>query len=161
MKELLFLKKKDKDFIENHLQNLSITITILDEGLQKNKWNKHESAGMGVYLSNVYNGYENILRALINSRGIEIPRGERWHKDLLDIAESERLVPDEMLTTLKGMLGFRHLQIHGYSYMFDEEQLKYYSSEAIKSHSIFEIHIQQIIKKSIEINEVNAEEMEL
>jgi len=141
------MKKKDKDFIEDNLHHLKITIGILNEGLQKHEWDKHQLAGMGVYLANVYNGYEIILKSLLNSKGIKIPKGEQWHKNLLDTAKSEKLIPDEMSATLRGMLGFRHLQVHGYSHMLDEEELRYSCLEAVKSFSIFENHIRKTIEK--------------
>jgi uncharacterized protein YutE (UPF0331/DUF86 family) len=141
------MKKKDKDFIEDNLRHLRTTMDILSEGIQKPEWDKYQLAGMGAYLANIYNGYENILRTLLESEGIKIHKGEQWHKDLLDTAKSKGFVPDEMLTTLKGMLGFRHLQAHGYSYVFEEEKIRYFSLEAVKSHPAFESHTLKIIEK--------------
>jgi len=141
------MEKKDKELVEYNLQHLKNTVLELNEGIQEQNWNKRDLTAMAAYLANMYNGYENVIRTLLKSRGIEISKGEQWHKDLLDRAKSEKLVPDEMLTTLKGMLGFRHMQIHGYAYMLKEKDVRESSIEAVKSHHVFEKHIQRIIEQ--------------
>jgi len=143
------MRDKDVDFIEKHLRNLNITIDVLNRGIQKNEWNEHESAGMGAYLANVYSGYENIFKTLLNSDGIKIPKSEQWHINLLHMANSSGLVPWEMSETLKGMLSFRHVQVHGYSHTFQEKELRHSSLETVKSHPVFEKHIRDIIEKKI------------
>jgi len=140
------MKKKHKDFIEENLRYLIITVDILNKGLQINEWDKYQTAGIGAYLADVYKGYENILKALLEDKGIKIAKGEQWHKYLLETAKSEKLVPDEMSTTLREMLGFRHLQIHGYSHILKEKELRDSALEAIKSHPIFEKHIKEILE---------------
>ena len=117
------MKDNFKKFIEENLQHLKSTVSELNDGIQEIKWNKRDLTAMGTYLANMYNGYENILRTLLKSAEINIPKGDQWHRDLLDKAKSEKLFPDEMLPTLKGMLGFRHLQIHGYAYMLEEDKI--------------------------------------
>jgi len=141
------MKKKDKDFIEDNLKHLRITVDIINEGMQKYEWNKHELAGIGVYLANVYNGYETILRTMLLDKEKVIPKGEQWHKNLLDVAKSEGLVPNEMSVTLKGMLAFRHRQTHGYSHMLKENDLRHFSLEVVKYHHVFEKHIQKIMEE--------------
>jgi hypothetical protein len=66
----------------------------------------------------------------------------------LNTAKSGGFIPDEMSTVLTGMLGFRHLQAHGYSYIFEEEKVRHFCLETVKNHPVFENHILTIIGKS-------------
>jgi uncharacterized protein YutE (UPF0331/DUF86 family) len=68
---------------------------------------------------------------------VKIAKGEQWHKDLLVTAKAEGLIPEEISATLEGMLKFRHVQIHRYPYTFEEEKLRHFSHEALKSYPIF------------------------
>jgi uncharacterized protein YutE (UPF0331/DUF86 family) len=140
------MKKKDKEFIQNNLKHLKTTVDILNEGMQKTEWDRIQLAGMGTYLANIYTGYENIWRTILESKGIEVPKGEQWHINLLNRAKSEELIPDEMLITSKGMLGFRHLQVHGYSHTLKEENIRYFSLKAIESYPFFETYINEILE---------------
>ena len=141
------MKMEDKSFIEKHLQDIEITVNLLNEGIQDKKWDKYKTAGMGTFLANVCNGYENIFRTLLKIEGIEIPKGEDWHKNLIRTAKSRGLSPDEMSETLDGMLNFRHVQVHGYSHKLEEKKLRSYSLEVVQNHPAFEKHIQDIVKE--------------
>lgn len=51
-----------------------------------------ELAGVGTLLQNFYNGIENILKQCMTSLSVKLPRGETWHRDLIDLAASRGLV---------------------------------------------------------------------
>ena len=43
-----------------------------------------ELAAIATFLHNTYNGIENILKQILISREIMVPKSEKWHKDLLN-----------------------------------------------------------------------------
>ena len=141
------MKKEDKEFIEQHLHELKIAVDILSEGVQESGWKKLQLVGQGAYLANVYSGYESIMRTLLHVEGIEIPKGEHWHINLLRAAKSRDLITNEMFETLEDMLNFRNFHVYDYSYKLQEKEVRARSSEAINTYPIFEKHIREIIIK--------------
>ena len=138
------MKEKYKKFIEDNLQKLNMAVDSLGKATQMQTWNEFELAGIGSYLSNIYNSYESILKTLLEDRGIKIDKGEQWHRDLLNKAEEEGLIPN-ISDTLDKMLSFRHMQRYSFSFELIEDTIKKAALEVIKSHPIFEKHIQDLL----------------
>lgn len=136
----------DKEFIEDELEHLQQTMfIIMEECLGKNDWSAVELAGCGKFLSDMYMGYENIFRALLEGRGIHLFKGEHWHSDLLQRAIEEGIVPYGWEERLRGMLSFRHFQIHGYGRITNEQKLRANLAEVAANHHIFVAHIRKIL----------------
>lgn len=134
-----------KVFVEDELRNLEITLELLEGLIQKSEWNKIEEIAAGKLLSDMYMGYENVFGTLLRERDIRVPKGERWHTDLLERAVVENIAPSNWSKPLRGMLGFRHLQVHGYGHMMDEEKIRENSAEVAANHPIFVAHIRKIL----------------
>ena len=113
----------ENEFLSSERKELEQTLSLVDELLQKETWTSFETIAMGTLLQNLYTGLENILRFVLNQKGITIGRNESWHKELLMSALRERIVSDEEFDSFRELLLFRHLHIHGYSFHLDAERL--------------------------------------
>jgi len=74
----------------------------------KNRKTVIELAAMATFLHNIYNGIENILKQILISRDIMIPKSDKWHKDLLNKSLSSGIISEELLNKLYKYLTFRH-----------------------------------------------------
>jgi hypothetical protein len=83
-----------------------------------------ELAGVGALLHNFYNGVENILKQVFQSKSLPIPQGESWHRDLLLTATEKGILSAGLLDHLKRYLAFRHFFGHGYALNLSPEPME-------------------------------------
>lgn len=67
-----------------------------------------ELAGVAALLHNFYNGVENVIKQLCLARGLSMPSGTSWHRDLLQLALKADLLSTEMVKDVAPFLAFRH-----------------------------------------------------
>lgn len=122
----------ESDYISAESQNVLWTITLIRNLLEKKKLTDYEVIALGKLLQDVYTGIERILRSQLETRNIKIKKTENWHKQILLSAQDQSLVSQEQFEAFRNLLLFRHLQIHGYGYMLEEEQLRELAEPIVK-----------------------------
>jgi hypothetical protein len=114
----------ESDYISAESANILRTTTLIRNLLEKKKLTDYEVIALGKLLQDVYTGIERILRSQLETRNIKIKKTENWHKQILLSAQDQSLVSQEQFEACRNLLLFRHLQIHGYGYMLEEERLR-------------------------------------
>ena len=89
-------------------QNVEATLRGLKEALARPDKSVVELTAIGAFLQNIYNGVENILKQSLRTRGIEPPRSDAWHKELLEHSVKAGLISDDMADELYSYMSFRH-----------------------------------------------------
>lgn len=114
----------ESDYISAESQNILRTTTLIRNLLKQKKLTDYEVIALGKLLQDVYTGIERILRSQLETRNIKIKKTENWHKQILLSSREQSLVSQEQFEAFRNLLLFRHLQIHGYGYMLEEERLR-------------------------------------
>jgi hypothetical protein len=116
-------------------KSIEETIRAIDDILKRassGKVHPSDATAGATYLSQCYNGIENILKRLVRFFEATLPDGPNWHADLLmmfcDNRETEtpvpRLLDDDLFLKLTSLRKFRHVVFHGYSIKFEWEPVK-------------------------------------
>lgn len=89
-----------------------------------------EMAAAGLFLANLYNGVENILKRLCLHHGAPLPSGATWHVELLNAfcSPTREGLPPVLDAGLQGDLAayrrFRHVVHHGYGFRLEWKQMR-------------------------------------
>jgi len=113
----------EADYLRRERDNILETLDLVDDLLGKAMRSQYETIALGKLLQDVYTGTERILRTLVERRDVRIEKGEGWHKTLLLTAKKLEIVSDDEFEALRKLLLFRHVQVHGYGVMLEEERL--------------------------------------
>jgi uncharacterized protein YutE (UPF0331/DUF86 family) len=82
-----------------------------------------ELAGLSTLLHNFYNGIENVLKQVVQDRGLGMPDGPSWHRDLANLAVSNDLISASTSDALRPYLAFRHFFVHAYAVDIEADRL--------------------------------------
>jgi len=114
----------ESNYISAEGQNIVKTIEMLEDLLKKSALSQYEVIALGKLLQDAYTGIERILRAMLEQKGIKTIKTENWHKEILLAGKKQSLLSQEQFTGFRGLLVFRHMEIHGYGFMLDEKRLR-------------------------------------
>ncbi|MFO7765847.1 MAG: hypothetical protein R6V33_05390 [Pelovirga sp.] len=96
-----------------------------------------ELAGVAALLHNFYNGLENVLKQASKAKGIKLPSGNSWHRDLLLSASHSDIISLELVTDLSRFLAFRHFFSHAYALDLYPERMEPLVRDAKKTFDQF------------------------
>lgn len=114
------------DLIENILKELS----SLCDDLADRKPTTREKAAAAAFLSQFYNGIENILKRISKFHSVSLPVGDTWHMDLFKrfcvpaLAPLPELFDESLASSLSPYRRFRHVVFHSYGFQLEWERMK-------------------------------------
>jgi hypothetical protein len=89
-----------------------------------------EKTALSSFLTQFYNGIENILKRVCKFYSIALPIGETWHIELFEkfcypsAKPLPTLIDDSLKLNLISFRRFRHFVHHGYSFKIDWKKMK-------------------------------------
>ncbi|MCK4386023.1 MAG: hypothetical protein KAW52_07140 [candidate division Zixibacteria bacterium] len=103
--------------IEQVLKDLS----SLENNLDSDKIDNVQKAAIGTFLMNFYVGVENIIKRISKEYYQTTPKGNSWHKELLDLSctpplGKKPIFNKNIVDRLNPYRGFRHLFVSGYGF---------------------------------------------
>jgi uncharacterized protein YutE (UPF0331/DUF86 family) len=127
-------------------ENVEIALHNLKTAMARNEKTVIELAAVATFLHNIYNGIENILKQILLSKNIEIPKSGKWHKDLLNKSLSSGIISEELSDKLYKYLTFRHFFVHAYGFMLDEKELERLANDIPDVWQQFLLEIENFLK---------------
>ncbi|MGR3175928.1 MAG: ribonuclease toxin HepT-like protein [Candidatus Scalindua sp.] len=114
------LKEDVLDEIEEIEQVLK-DLSSLNNNLVPDKIDNIQKAAIGAFLMNFYVGVENIVKRISKEYYQNMPKGESWHKELLDLSYNppqgkSPVFDKKIVDRLNPYRGFRHLFVSGYGF---------------------------------------------
>lgn len=123
----------DGVYWKRELTHIETAMSLAEDLLGRSGWSAYERIAMGTLLQNAYSGLEGLLRYLLKMRAFDPPKGEQWHKELLQQACEQSLVPPDAQQALIRLLGFRHMHVHGYGHMLSEDRLRILAGPSLEA----------------------------
>jgi uncharacterized protein YutE (UPF0331/DUF86 family) len=118
---------------KKELTHIETAMSLAEDLLGRSEWSAYERIAMGTLLQNAYGGLEGLFRYLLKMRGFDPPKVEQWHKELLQQACEQSLVPLDAQHALIKLLGFRHMHVHGYGHMLQEDRLRVLAGPSLEA----------------------------
>lgn len=109
------------DLVEKSSVLLSKCKTVTPDFIELN--------AIGSILHSYYNGIENIFNMIYKVSYGKTLTGTMWHSDLFkdmfeETKEHKQVLPQDLMSSLKEYLGFRHIFRHSYGYDLDWTKLE-------------------------------------
>ena len=136
---------KLNDRVEAELAIIQEVLNRLPAAQRLSSINYLELAGVATLLHNFYNGIENVIKQILLSKGVKVPQGQNWHRDLLDLALERKVINKTLWSSLKQFLAFRHFFMHAYSYHLEFERMQPLAHKAPKIFISFKKSIQKLM----------------
>jgi len=105
-------------------ENVEIALNNLKDARARKEKSVIELAAIGAFLHNIYSGIENILKQILNTKDIKVPKTDTWHKDLLSLSVGRGIISERLSDRLYEYLTFRHFFVHAYGFMLEEIHLE-------------------------------------
>jgi uncharacterized protein YutE (UPF0331/DUF86 family) len=126
-----------RERIQAEKENIKVTLTNLKKVLRRKRKTVIELSAIGSFLNNIYNGVENILKQALLAKIVKIQQSDFWHKDLINLSVSQKLISQKTANQLFKYLSFRHFFVHGYAFTLKEKQLMYLANDVSEIWSKF------------------------
>jgi uncharacterized protein YutE (UPF0331/DUF86 family) len=110
--------------IAAELENIDSVLAIIPPADALPDLSELELASVAALVHSFYNGVENIVKQLVQARGIALPMGESWHKELIQTAAEAGILSDATSQGVREYLAFRHFFAHAYAFDLDPERLE-------------------------------------
>jgi len=111
-------------YVEAELENIRQVLDRLPVSGKLAGLSDLELAGTAALLHSIYGGIENILKQTFSGRGIKLPEGASWHRDLLCLAEKHGVVQPTTSAALRPFMAFRHFFSHAYALELDPARME-------------------------------------
>lgn len=131
--------------IEAELDNIQEVLKRLPSAKELSSIKDLELAGVATLLHNFYNGVENIIKQIITKKALDIPQGQNWHRDLLDLALKHKVINKTVWGSLKQFLAFRHFFTHSYAFHLEFDRMQPLVQTAPKLLTSFKKNIQKFL----------------
>jgi hypothetical protein len=105
-------------------ENIRHALTQLPKSSDLSRLSELELAGTAALLQNIYNGIENILKQVVVETGAPLPDGPSWHRDLLNVAVSQKIIQGSTAQALAPYMAFRHFFSHAYALDLEPERME-------------------------------------
>jgi len=109
--------------VEAEFENIERVVAELADVDMLESLSALELAGVAALVHNFYNGIENILKQMVISRGRKLLQDTSWHRNLVNLAISDKIISESTAEQLRCYLAFRHFFSHGYSFDLDKERI--------------------------------------
>ena len=140
------------------MESIVKELISLRQDLDKREPSVREKTAAAAFLSQFYNGIENILKRISGYHNIPLPEGETWHVQLFQrfsspsYSDLPTLFDNNLATDLAPYRRFRHVAFHSYGFQLDWSRMK----DGVENIQKVYDRIKNIISQYLQILEHNA-----